>query len=140
RCPLALPPNSDRESEFLQTVMSALPPRADTCSATRDVRFGPKADSCSAAKRIAIRSLRRPLSAAMAAHSSGRPLATLFDLNELFAGVLDVHCGINISDHSPCLLVGNRQEFRYAQRRKLLLQSGASPLEAEETFAHLGRK
>jgi hypothetical protein len=25
-------------------VMSALPPKADTCDATRDVRFGPKAD------------------------------------------------------------------------------------------------
>jgi len=24
--------------------MSALPPKADMCSATRDVRFGPKAD------------------------------------------------------------------------------------------------
>src|SRR5262249_39064995 len=30
-------------------LMSALPPKADMCSATRDVRFGPKADSCSAA-------------------------------------------------------------------------------------------
>ena len=28
----------------LQKVMSALPPKADMCSATRDVRFGPKAD------------------------------------------------------------------------------------------------
>src|SRR5262245_40424282 len=34
-----------------QKVMSALPPKADMCGATRDVRFGPKADSCSAAKR-----------------------------------------------------------------------------------------
>src|SRR5215510_4293941 len=30
--------------------MSALPPKADMCGATRDVRFGPIADSCSAAK------------------------------------------------------------------------------------------
>ena len=30
-------------------VMSALPPKADMCGATRDVRFGPKADSCTAA-------------------------------------------------------------------------------------------
>jgi hypothetical protein len=29
---------------ILAIVMSALPPRADMCSATRDVRFGPKAD------------------------------------------------------------------------------------------------
>src|SRR5262245_37921071 len=31
--------------------MSALPPKADMCSARGDVRYGPKADSCSAAKR-----------------------------------------------------------------------------------------
>jgi len=37
-------PNSDRESGLPQTVMSALPPKADMCGATRDVRFGPKAD------------------------------------------------------------------------------------------------
>jgi len=37
-------PNSDRESEFPQTVVSALPPKADICGATRDVRFGPIAD------------------------------------------------------------------------------------------------
>ena len=30
--------------------MSALPPKADTCSATRHVRFVPIADSCTAAK------------------------------------------------------------------------------------------
>jgi len=34
-------PNSDRESGFPQTVMSALPPKADMCSAVADVRFGP---------------------------------------------------------------------------------------------------
>jgi hypothetical protein len=37
-------PNSDRESEIPQKAMSALPPKADMCSAIRDVRFGPKAD------------------------------------------------------------------------------------------------
>jgi len=37
-------PDSDRESGLAQTVMSALPPRADMCGATSDVRFGPKAD------------------------------------------------------------------------------------------------
>src|SRR5262245_4780338 len=36
-------PNSDRESGFPQTVMSALPPKADMCSALAPVRFGPKA-------------------------------------------------------------------------------------------------
>src|SRR5262245_48544078 len=37
-------PNSDRESGHRQTLMSALPPKADMCGATRDVRFGPIAD------------------------------------------------------------------------------------------------
>ena len=37
-------PNSDRESEFPQRAMSALPPRADMCGAPRDVCYGPKAD------------------------------------------------------------------------------------------------
>jgi hypothetical protein len=37
-------PNSDRESGFPQKVMSALPPKADFCSALDDVRFGPIAD------------------------------------------------------------------------------------------------
>jgi hypothetical protein len=36
--------NSDRESGFPQTVMSALPPKADMCSALAYVCFGPKAD------------------------------------------------------------------------------------------------
>ena len=43
----------------VQTGMSALPPKADMCGATSDVRFGPIADSCTAAKRIAIRSIRQ---------------------------------------------------------------------------------
>jgi hypothetical protein len=47
----ALPPIATAKADFTQTVMSALPPKADMCSATRDVRFGPKADSCGAAKR-----------------------------------------------------------------------------------------
>ena len=37
-------PNSDRESGHQQTVMSALPPKADMCGAVADVCFGPKAD------------------------------------------------------------------------------------------------
>ena len=37
-------PNSDRESEFPQRTMSALPPKADMCSALAHVCFGPKAD------------------------------------------------------------------------------------------------
>jgi hypothetical protein len=37
-------PNRDRESGLRQTVMSALPPKADMCGAICNVRFGPKAD------------------------------------------------------------------------------------------------
>jgi hypothetical protein len=37
-------PNSDRESGFPQTVMSALLPKADMCGARGNVCFGPKAD------------------------------------------------------------------------------------------------
>jgi hypothetical protein len=33
--------NSDRESGLRQTVMSALPPKADMCCAKADVCFGP---------------------------------------------------------------------------------------------------
>jgi hypothetical protein len=40
----ALLPNSDRESGFPQTGMSALPPKADMCGAHAHVCFGPKAD------------------------------------------------------------------------------------------------
>jgi hypothetical protein len=34
-------PNSDHESGFPQTVMSALPLKADMCGAAKDVRYGP---------------------------------------------------------------------------------------------------
>jgi len=37
-------PHSDRESEFPQEAMSALPPKADMCGALGHVRFGPLAD------------------------------------------------------------------------------------------------
>jgi hypothetical protein len=40
----ALPPNSDRKSGFPQPVMSALPLKADMCSAVAHVCFGPIAD------------------------------------------------------------------------------------------------
>src|SRR5262249_40572809 len=42
--------NSDRKSGFPYKVMSALPPKADMCSALAYVCFGPKADSCTAKK------------------------------------------------------------------------------------------
>src|SRR5262245_6302978 len=44
-------PNSDRESGLPQTVMSALPPKADMCSAVAHVCFGPKADICDLLKQ-----------------------------------------------------------------------------------------
>ena len=37
-------PDNDRESGLSQVGMSALPPKADMCSALADARFGPKAD------------------------------------------------------------------------------------------------
>src|SRR5262245_24714568 len=37
-------PDSDRKSGLLHKAMSALPPKADMCGATSDVRFGSKAD------------------------------------------------------------------------------------------------
>src|SRR5262245_29037778 len=37
-------PNSDRDSGLPQTVMSALPLKADICGAKADVRFGPEAE------------------------------------------------------------------------------------------------
>ena len=46
----ALPPTATAKADFPQKVMSALPPKADMCGATSDVRFGPKADSCTAAE------------------------------------------------------------------------------------------
>jgi len=39
-----------KQTYAVQNVMSALPPKADMCGATSDVRFGPIADSCDAAK------------------------------------------------------------------------------------------
>ena len=44
-------PDNDRESGFPHKVMSALPPKADMCSALARVCFGPIADSCSEPKR-----------------------------------------------------------------------------------------
>ena len=38
-----------KQTFAVQKGMSALPPKADMCGATRDVRFVPKADSCAAA-------------------------------------------------------------------------------------------
>jgi hypothetical protein len=40
----ALRPVATAKADMPQMIMSALPPKADTCVATRDVRFGPIAD------------------------------------------------------------------------------------------------
>jgi hypothetical protein len=42
--PMSATPNSDRKSGFPHKVMSALPPKADVCSALAHVCFGPQAD------------------------------------------------------------------------------------------------
>jgi hypothetical protein len=44
KCMSALPPIATAKANLSQTAMSALPPKADMCSATRDVCFGPIAD------------------------------------------------------------------------------------------------
>jgi hypothetical protein len=45
-------PNSDRESGLQQSVMSALPSKADMCSAQAHVCFGPEADVTSRSYNI----------------------------------------------------------------------------------------
>src|SRR6516165_7011182 len=67
-------PNSDRESRHLSKVMSALPPKADMCTARGHVCFGPKADICDAAIGIATRSLRRRWQAVRPGWSIRAPL------------------------------------------------------------------
>jgi len=47
----ALRPIATAKSGFPQKVMSASPPKADMCGATRDVRFGPKADITALVKK-----------------------------------------------------------------------------------------
>ena len=42
------------KAEFLQKVMSALPPKADMCSATRDVRYVPIADMLAATQPLGL--------------------------------------------------------------------------------------
>jgi hypothetical protein len=44
RAHVCFTPNSDRESGLPRQAMSALPLKADMCSALADVRFGPIAD------------------------------------------------------------------------------------------------
>jgi hypothetical protein len=46
-------PNCDCKSGHLRFVMSALPPKADMCSALADVCFGPIADIATPAPRAA---------------------------------------------------------------------------------------
>src|SRR5262245_7598007 len=65
-------PDSDRESEFSQKGMSALPPKADMCSANTDVRFGPKADIACTNDRVAVKFVKSNFGATLA-----RPCACL---------------------------------------------------------------
>jgi hypothetical protein len=51
----ALPPIATAKADMPQMVMSALPPKAEMCGATGDVRFGPKADIAYASINRAIR-------------------------------------------------------------------------------------
>src|SRR5215831_13069218 len=48
RCALHL----SKQTKLAPRAMSALPPKADMCGATRDVRFGPKADMCGAQAHV----------------------------------------------------------------------------------------
>jgi hypothetical protein len=52
----ALHPIATAKADFPQTVMSALPPKADMCSATGDVCYGPKAE----VKHFATNASQRP--------------------------------------------------------------------------------
>jgi len=47
-------PNSDRDSGLPQTVMSALPPKADMCSALANISYGPTADICGAIRHARL--------------------------------------------------------------------------------------
>ena len=42
--PVGMSALGQKRTYAVQNVMSALPPKADMCGATKDVRFGPKAD------------------------------------------------------------------------------------------------
>src|SRR5262245_35804942 len=48
RIVVTTPPSSQKQTSSDLGSMSASPPKADMCSATRDVRFGSKADMCAA--------------------------------------------------------------------------------------------
>jgi hypothetical protein len=76
--------NSDHESGLPYSVMSALPPKADMCSATRYVRFVPIADSCTAAKcRYSITSSASTRSAGGIASPSAVAALALITSNTL---------------------------------------------------------
>src|SRR5262245_45360984 len=82
-------PNSDRESRHPQKVMSALPPKADMCGATRDVRFGPKADISQISFDNLVGSLLE-----MQRHVEVKPLCRLHVDDQLeFGWILDWQIG-----------------------------------------------
>jgi len=71
-------PNSDRESGLPQPVMSALPPKADMCSAQAHVRFGPKADIPANPFTRLLRRLSRYFASLLMAFSDAFLLADQF--------------------------------------------------------------
>src|SRR5215470_639377 len=56
----------------VQKAMSALPPKADMCSALGHVCFGPKADSCTAEKKLISGGARSGRRAADQPHRTGQ--------------------------------------------------------------------
>jgi hypothetical protein len=58
----ALPPKATAKADIPKMVMSALPPEADMCGATKEVRYGPQADI--AINRVPLARLETHLSVA----------------------------------------------------------------------------
>src|SRR4029453_16233775 len=96
--------------------MSALPPKADMCGATRDVRFGPKADSCTAANSISIRSPRRRWRAAQPA-VGGQAL-----------------CGLEVDDQFELRRLFPRQICRRRSPDNMVYKVGGTEMAAAEAF------
>src|SRR5262245_36060191 len=77
-----------KQTFAVQEPMSALPPKADMCGATMDVRFGPKADSCTAANNCLFDDLVGACLATLQAHPFGRvpvlvPCRDLHDMDRI---------------------------------------------------------
>ena len=66
-----------------KAAMSALPPKADMCGATWDVRFGPKADICNAKKSVSAFRESRHSRSRLFNHLIGQIKNVLWDPNGL---------------------------------------------------------